>query len=119
MGSTVTAPAHIPHDRDAERDHSPELAARRRAFAEAFTGASLDHVCGGAIDPAETRGNIENYLGFAQVPLGLAGPVHVNGEHARGDFLIPLATTEGSLVASYSRGMKVVTLAGGVVALPA
>jgi len=50
----------------------------------------------------------------AQVPIGLAGPLKVNGEHAVGEFLIPLATTEGTLVASYSRGMKVLNLAGGV-----
>lgn len=111
---TIAAPAHIPHDKAAERDYSPELAASRRAFAESFSGACLEHVCGTALDPAETRGNIENFLGTAQIPLGIAGPLKVNGEHAVGDFLIPLATTEGSLVASYSRGMKVVSLAGGV-----
>jgi len=57
---------------------------------------------------------VENFLGVAQVPIGLAGPLRVNGEHAQGDFLVPLATTEGTLVASYSRGMKVLNLAGGV-----
>jgi hydroxymethylglutaryl-CoA reductase (NADPH) len=66
------------------------------------------------MSPAEARGNIENFTGVAQIPLGIAGPLYIDGEHARGEFLIPLATTEGSLVASYSRGMKVVNLAGGV-----
>ena len=61
-----------------------------------------------------TRGNIENFIGVAQVPIGLAGPLLVNGEHAQGEFLIPLATTEGTLVASYNRGMKVLNLSGGV-----
>jgi hydroxymethylglutaryl-CoA reductase (NADPH) len=50
----------------------------------------------------------------AQVPIGLAGPVRVNGAHARGEFLVPLATAEGTLVASYNRGIKVLNLAGGV-----
>jgi hydroxymethylglutaryl-CoA reductase (NADPH) len=61
-----------------------------------------------------TRGNVENFTGVAQVPLAVIGPVRVNGEHADGDFLVPLATTEGTLVASYNRGVKVLNLAGGV-----
>ena len=59
-------------------------------------------------------GNIENFFGVAQVPIGLAGPLLVNGEHAQGEFLVPLATTEGTLVASYSRGMKLCRDAGGI-----
>jgi hydroxymethylglutaryl-CoA reductase (NADPH) len=46
--------------------------------------------------------------------LGFAGPLRVNGEHAQGDFLIPLATSEGTLVASYNRGIKLLNLCGGV-----
>jgi hydroxymethylglutaryl-CoA reductase (NADPH) len=48
------------------------------------------------------------------VPIGIAGPLRVNGEHARGEFYVPLATAEGTLVASYNRGMKLVRAAGGV-----
>jgi hydroxymethylglutaryl-CoA reductase (NADPH) len=48
------------------------------------------------------------------VPIGFAGPLTVHGEYAQGDFIIPLATTEGTLVASYNRGMKVLNLSGGV-----
>ena len=59
-------------------------------------------------------GNIENFTAIAQVPLGLAGPLRIVGEQARGDFYIPLATTEGTLVASYNRGMRVLTECGGV-----
>jgi len=57
--------------------------------------------------------NIENYIGTCRVPLGLAGPVRVNGLFAKGDYLLPLATTEAALVASYSRGCKAITLSGG------
>jgi hydroxymethylglutaryl-CoA reductase (NADPH) len=46
---------------------------------------------------------VEQFLGVAQVPIGLAGPLLVNGEHARGEFYVPLATAEGTLVASYNR----------------
>lgn len=58
--------------------------------------------------------NIENFIGTARVPVGLAGPVLVHGEQARGEFHIPMATTEGTLVASTSRGMKVINECGGV-----
>lgn len=68
-------------------------------------------------DPASLQGNIENYIGMAQVPVGLVGPLRVNGLHAHGDFYVPLATTEGTLVASYHRGARLVTRAGGVSAL--
>jgi len=59
------------------------------------------------------RRNIENYIGTAKVPLGLAGPLRVNGLFAQGDYYIPLATTEAALVASYSRGARLITRAGG------
>ena len=50
------------------------------------------------------------------MPIGIAGPLRVNGEHAQGDFYVPLATTEGTLVASYNRGMRVLAESGGVTA---
>jgi hydroxymethylglutaryl-CoA reductase len=59
-------------------------------------------------------GNIENFIGVAQVPVGVAGPLLVDGEHARGTFYVPLATTEGALVASYNCGMKLLYAAGRV-----
>lgn len=62
------------------------------------------------------RSNVENFIGTVKVPVGLAGPLRVRGVHARGDFYIPLATTEAALVASYSRGAQVLTEAGGCTA---
>lgn len=59
-------------------------------------------------------GNIENYVGVARIPVGLVGPLRVRGVEATGDFYVPMATTEGALVASYNRGAKVASLAGGV-----
>ena len=58
--------------------------------------------------------NIENYIGTTRIPVGLAGPVEVRGDHAQGTFFIPMATTEGTLVASTARGMKVINESGGV-----
>jgi hydroxymethylglutaryl-CoA reductase (NADPH) len=100
--------------RELDDDYTREAAdARLRAVSEA-TGASLDHIGSYCFDPGEARGNVENFAGATQVPLGLAGPVLVKGEHARGEFFVPLATSEGTLVASYNRGMKAAREAGGV-----
>lgn len=107
-------PNRIPHDLDPSVDSTPELIGQRQRFVQQFSGVQLHHVSTFSLDAAEARGNIENLTGVAQIPLGIAGPLRVNGEYANGDFLVPLATTEGSLVASYSRGMKVLSLAGGV-----
>jgi hydroxymethylglutaryl-CoA reductase (NADPH) len=61
--------------------------------------------------------NIENFIGTVKLPIGLAGPLRVNGLAAQGDYYVPLATTEAALVASYHRGASVVTLAGGCTTL--
>lgn len=62
----------------------------------------------------EFKGNIENFIGMSQIPTGLAGPLKIKGKNADGEFPIPLATTEGALVASYNRGMKACSLSGGI-----
>ncbi|WP_278255305.1 hypothetical protein [Nocardioides convexus] len=96
----------IPRDR--ADDYADGIIQARQEFAREHTGSPLEHVASYSLDPATLPGNVEGFLGVAQVPIGLAGPVLVNGEHAQGEFLVPLATTEGTLVASYSRGMKFV-----------
>ena len=102
--------------RDEADDYNPEIIRQRQEFAAQFTGAKLDHITRFSFDPHLAKGNIEHFMGVAQVPLGLAGPLRINGEHAQGDFLIPLAATEGTLVASYNRGIKLVNQCGGVTA---
>jgi hydroxymethylglutaryl-CoA reductase (NADPH) len=72
---------------------------------------------GGPLDPATLQGSIEQFVGMTQIPTGLIGPIRVNGVHAHGDYYVPLATTEGTLVASYHRGARLVSLAGGVSAM--
>ncbi len=104
----------VPHERDVLSDHSASAAGRRKDFVEERSGVSLANVSHFSLDPATTLGNIESFTGVAQVPLAFAGPLHVKGEYAIGEFLIPLATTEGSLVASYNRGIKLLNDAGGV-----
>lgn len=97
-----------------ENNVATRIIRKRQRFAEKYSGASLKHLFKYSLDPKTTAGNIENFTGAAQVPIGLAGPLQVNGEHADGEFLIPLATTEGTLVASYNRGIKALNLSGGV-----
>jgi hydroxymethylglutaryl-CoA reductase (NADPH) len=95
-------------------DYTTEAADDRREFLRERTGVKLEHVAEGSFDPALAQGNIENFIGVAQVPLGVAGPLLVQGEHAQGEFYVPLATAEGTLVASYNRGMRLLREAGGV-----
>jgi hydroxymethylglutaryl-CoA reductase (NADPH) len=61
--------------------------------------------------------NIEHFIGTVKLPVGLAGPLRVNGLFANGDYLVPLATTEAALVASYNRGAKLLTASGGASAM--
>jgi hydroxymethylglutaryl-CoA reductase (NADPH) len=77
-------------------------------YLQQATGKTYPHLTGEQPFAAhdQLKGNLENYVGMAQVPIGLAGPLHINGTEAQGSFLVPLATTEGALVASYARGMK-------------
>lgn len=102
----------IPRDRD--DDYSEAAIKARQELVREHTDSRLDHVASYSLDPGTLPGNVENFIGAAQVPIGLAGPLLVNGEHAQGEFLVPLATTEGTLVASYSRGMKLTREAGGI-----
>ena len=100
--------------RDPTDDYSRDAIEQRQAFIRERTASPLEHTSAYSLDPSTLPGNIENFFGVAQVPIGLAGPILVNGEHAQGEFYVPLATTEGTLVASYSRGMKLCRLAGGI-----
>ena len=103
----------VPVPRSREDDYTEAAAADRRAFVKAQCGTDLRHIGHYSLDPAALPGNIENFLGVAQVPIGLAGPLRVDGEHAQGDFYVPMATTEGTLVASYGRGMRLLAEVGG------
>lgn len=101
--------------RFARQGYGRESVALRRAWIEERTGARLRHVGSFSVPSDEMRGNVENPVGAAQIPLGVAGPLAVRGEHADGTFYVPLATTEGALVRSYERGMIALTHAGGAV----
>lgn len=110
---------------ESERQPAPEVLAPRDTTSEGRKrrlqflrgrGVEVPHLAGTAAppDPESLSGNIEQYIGMTQVPTGLIGPLRVNGLHAHGDFYVPVATTEGALLASYQRGARLMTEAGGV-----
>lgn len=61
--------------------------------------------------------NIEHFIGTVNLPVGIAGPLRINGLFANDDYLVPLATTEAALVASYHRGSQLITASGGASAI--
>ncbi|MEO1416739.1 MAG: hydroxymethylglutaryl-CoA reductase [Bacteroidota bacterium] len=100
--------------RSNEDDYDEKAIKTRQKFVEDFTGRKLEHIPHYSFDPHITQGNCEHFTGVAQIPVGFAGPIQINGEHAQGEFLVPMATTEGTLVASYNRGIKLLNACGGV-----
>ena len=99
---------------DNDNDKATEL--RRRAI-EKLTGQDLKQIGHHNIDLKQAlKANIENCIGVAQIPMGITGPLKVNGNFAKGEYYIPLATTEGALVASVSRGISVINACGGAFA---
>jgi hydroxymethylglutaryl-CoA reductase (NADPH) len=96
--------------------YAPAEVELRRCWVAERTGGSLEQVGRCAIPTESMRGNVENPIGSAQVPLGVAGPLRVNGEFADGVYYVPLATTEGALVRSYERGMVIISRSGGATA---
>ncbi len=112
IAETENLEVRIP--RDEEDDYSEKAIEARQKFVEDYASVKLEHIKNYSFDAHTLEGNCENFTGVAQIPIGFAGPITVNGEFAQGDFLIPLATTEGTLIASYNRGIKVLNLSGGV-----
>ncbi len=86
----------------------------RRKYLERKLGISLSAIGSTILDFEELVGrNIEMPIGAVQIPLAVVGPLKVLGEYARGDFFVPMATTEGALVAGVNRGCKAITESGG------
>lgn len=99
--------------RDPADDYAAAPVEARRVYANERAGRDLPHLAGAPVPLEQARGNIENLVGFAQVPLGLAGPQRVDTHLGVREVVMPMATTEGAMVASYSRGMSVLREAGG------
>ena len=99
-----------------EHADSETAAAARRHLLEAETGVDLEAVADYTFDAEDVEANVENLLGGAQLPMGVAGPVPVDGGAADGEYYLPMATTEGALVASVNRGLSAIRAAGGATA---
>jgi hydroxymethylglutaryl-CoA reductase (NADPH) len=90
---------------------------RHRRLREA--GYEIEQISGAGIEiePALLAGSIEGFVGFARMPLGVAGPVRIRGAAAQGDFFVPFATSEGTLVASFQHAFNAMNRCGGALAL--
>jgi hydroxymethylglutaryl-CoA reductase (NADPH) len=100
----------IPRSR--EDDYSEASVAHRLELCERVAGTAFPHLAGRPVAPSEARGKVENLVGFAQVPVGIAGPLRVDTQHGEREVFVPFATTEGAMVAAYARGMKLLSAAG-------
>ncbi len=123
----------LPKERIPLGDASPEATRERLHFLEqkgiAFQHLTAQHLCGAdsmyplsgmperKVSASDLHGNIENYIGMSMIPTGVMGPLRVVGSAANGDFFVPLATTEGALVASYDRGARASRMAGGITSI--
>ena len=105
------------HFHQLPRDLSAEEASDiRREAIEALTQTELHHIAHHSLDVVRaSKRHCENFIGVAQIPMGVVGPLSVRGLHAEGDFYVPLATTEAALVASTNRGCTAIREAGGAV----
>jgi hydroxymethylglutaryl-CoA reductase (NADPH) len=99
--------------RNRRDDYSRQAMKERVHRLAGLNGGKLKYLESSVIDPGLAKGNIENIIGFSQVPVGIMGPIKINGTHAQGDFFVPLSTTEGALVISYNRGARAISLSGG------
>lgn len=104
----------LPSTTDSSRQ---ALVTRRQRLREA--GYEIEQISGTGpeIDPELLKGSIEGFLGFAKVPLGVAGPVRIRGTAAQGDFFVPFATSEGTLVASFQHAFNAMNRSGGAAAI--
>jgi hydroxymethylglutaryl-CoA reductase (NADPH) len=107
-------PRRLPATTDASRE---AMQARHERLRQ--EGYVIDQLTGCApeIDPATLAGRIEGFIGFARIPVGVAGPIRIRGSAAQGDYFVPLATSEGTLVASFQHAFNAINRCGGATAL--
>ena len=65
-------------------------------------------------DPEDLKGIIENHIGYMNIPMAIAGPLKIDGQHAKGEFHVPICTLEGTLALSMTRGMVAAHKGGGI-----
>lgn len=103
----IRVPYHL------KKNYDEDFVKRRRKWLSEQVGVQFVHIDKHSIQSKDVQGNIENFVGAAQVPIGIMGPLKINGEFAKGTFYVPMATTEGALVETFQRGAIAITKAGG------
>ena len=99
-------------DKEVSASQATEI---RREFLEQKYSLKLDNISNYTLDMERASArNIENSIGVLQLPMGIAGPLKINGEYCKREVFVPLATSEGALVASINRGASTITASGGV-----
>ncbi|PWB86167.1 3-hydroxy-3-methylglutaryl-coenzyme A reductase [Methanobrevibacter woesei] len=87
----------------------------RREFIQEYSKTQLPNMGNYTLNMENaSKRNIENSIGVLQLPIGVAGPMKINGEFCKREVFVPLATSEGALVASINRGASTITASGGV-----
>lgn len=96
-----------------QEDYSYDAVIARQQWLSTKIGQDLSPIDALPYSSELCKKNIENLIGSISIPLAITGPIKVNGEYAQGDFYVPFATTQGTLVESYHRGMAAITHSGG------
>lgn len=107
-GYLKTIPSSEPHSKKGQND--------RIDFLKESTGVELKQLKSNpdTLEDDSLKGNIENFIGHTSIPTGVLGPLIVNGTSASGGYYVPLATSEGALVASYARGARACRDSGAI-----
>jgi hydroxymethylglutaryl-CoA reductase (NADPH) len=110
---------HVDDSLPSDKEVSSEGQKKRLEIVSDHTGReyTILRTNGGVRDLAHVQGNVENYIGMTMIPTGVIGPVLVMGGDANGEYFVPMATTQGSLVATYNRGAKACRLSGGITSI--
>ena len=93
--------------------HTEKSRKVRCQFLEKKTGIDLSLMSPHQLVPDDLKNNIESFIGAVEIPVGVAGPLHLIGSDFEKIVFAPIATSEGALVASISRGAYAINLAGG------
>ena len=96
--------------------HTEAARRERLQYVRQETGSELSEMNNFSLQAEQLTGNIENLIGSVELPVGIAGPLVINGAKAKGTFYLPMATSEGALVASTARGANLISCSGGVTA---
>lgn len=87
---------------------------RRLSFIREHTGVTMEHIGKTDLQPESLKRVTESFIGTVEIPVGAAGPLMFHGQLVKGHIFVPMATTEGSLIASATRGATAITCSGGI-----